>query len=823
MTEPLPIEAVIPELLAALDEPGAAVLVAAPGAGKTTVVPLHLLAAPWLTGRIIMLEPRRIAARAAAARLAWSLGETVGETVGYRVRFDTKVSARTRIEVVTEGVLTRLLAADPILESYGAVILDEFHERSIPGDIGLTLTLEARSLLRPELRILVMSATIDAAAVATLLGSAPVIDAPGNVYPVETRYRPPRPDRRLETDVAQTIREALATEPGDVLVFLPGVGEIRRVAELLNDADATVVSLHGSLPLEEQAAILSPSRGRRVVLATAIAETSLTIPGIRVVIDGGRMRVPRFSPRTGMTRLETVRVSRASADQRRGRAGRTAPGVCYRLWALGEDAGLVAHNTPEILAADLAPLALDLAASGVANPNALRWLDPPPTAAFTQARELLTLLGALDSGGRLTEEGRGMAALALHPRLAHMVLRATRQRRGATAATVAALLGDRDVARRPPGGELPDVDLRLRVEALINPRASLPIEVDRSLTERLRSEAREWRRRLGLADEPVDPELAGRLLAWAYPDRIAQRRAGQGGRFLLRNGRGASLPPNQPLARTDYLVAAELDDAGADSRILLAAPLDGEALTALIDESGERREVVEWDSATRSIHAVEQLVLGAIVVSERAIAAPDRALVMRATVQGIRRDGLAALGWADETIRLRQRLAFLHDLDPAWPDVSDVMLLERLETWLGSALEARSSVADWDPRGLLMAALPLNRRAMLDQLAPERYQVPTGSRLAIDYSDPRAPVLAVKLQEMFGETTTPTIAAGKVPLTIHLLSPAGRPLQVTRDLAGFWRTSYHDVRREMKGRYPKHEWPEDPLSAAPTRRAKRRT
>ncbi len=796
MTERLPVESVIPEVLSALANPGAAVLVAAPGAGKTTVVPLRLLDAQWLEGRIIVLEPRRIAARAAAARLAWHLGESVGRTVGYRVRFDTKVSDRTRIEVVTEGVLTRLFAADPGLEGYGAVLFDEFHERSIAGDVGLAMTLRARTVLRPELRVLVMSATIDPAPIGRLLGDAPVIEAPGKIHPVEIRHRPPPPgsERRFETHVALTVREVLADEPGDVLVFLPGVGEIRRVADLLGTAGVSVLSLHGSLPLEEQAKVLNPGRERRVVLATSIAETSLTIPGVRVVIDGGRMRVPRFSPRTGMTRLETVRVSRASADQRRGRAGRTEPGVCYRLWGVGEEAGLVAFNTPEILAADLTPLALDLAASGVDEPGELGWLDSPAPAALAQARGLLTMLGALDDRGRLTGEGRSMASLPIHPRLAHMALRARAAGASGAAAALAALLGERDLARRPASGELPDVDLRLRVEALNDRRAALPIEVDRSLAERLRAEVREWRRRLAV-EGPADPDLTGQLLAWAYPDRIAQRRPGQTGRFLLRNGRGASIPPNQPLARAEFLAVADVDDTGADSRILLAAPIEGAVLDRLIDEQGEWSQVVEWDGDRRTIRAAERLTLGAIVVSERSVSEPDRALALAAIAEGLRRDGLDRLAWTDQAIRLRQRMAFLHGFDPDWPDVGDAALQARLYPWLDASLSDRYAVAELDPTDLLTSPLSWDRRAALDRLAPERYRVPTGSQVSIDYGDPFQPVLAVRLQEMFGETSTPTIAGGRIQLAVHLLSPAGRPLQVTRDLAGFWRTSYHDVRR----------------------------
>ncbi|MDX2056752.1 MAG: ATP-dependent helicase HrpB [Gemmatimonadales bacterium] len=827
MSDALPIEGVMPAVAAALATARSAVLVAEPGAGKTTVVPWRLLEAPWLEGRkIVMLEPRRIAARAAAARIAWHLRERVGETVGYRVRFDTRISARTRIEVVTEGVLTRILQDDPSLEGYGLVILDEFHERSIAADLGLGLTLQTRAVLRPDLRVLVMSATIDAPAVARLLDGAPVIDAPGRVFPVETRYRPPRPDQRFEAQVAAVVREAVHAETGDVLVFLPGVGEIRRVEELLaaEPLDASILPLHGTLPAEAQDAALTPGDRRRVILATAIAETSLTVPGVRVVIDGGRIRTPRFSPRTGMTRLETVRVTRASADQRRGRAGRTEPGVCYRLWAAGEDAGLLAHRTPEILAADLAPLLLDLAAAGVRDPAELAWLDPPPPAALAQARELLLLLDAIDGSGRITPLGRRMAALALHPRLGHLAVRAAAAGQGALAAVLAAILSDRDPARRTHPHELPDVDLRLRVEGIETGRTPPGFELDRGARARLKDEVREWRRRLDVpAAERADAEQSGRLLAWAYPDRVAQRRGGQPGRFLLRNGRGAAVPPSQPLGQVDFLVVAEVEDSGAESRILLAAPLDLETLDELVRDHGEREASYEWDPGRRQVRAIERTRLGAIVLAERAVGAPDPERVRETALAAIRRDGIGSLPWSEAATRIRQRLAFLHRLDPgSWPDGSEAGLTASLETWLGPSL-AGGSLDRVDLGAALLATLRHDRRAEFDRMAPDRWEVPTGSRLAIDYTDPAAPALAVRLQEMFGQTATPMIGGGRVPLTVQLLSPAGRPVQVTRDLAGFWRTSYFDVRKDLKGRYPKHEWPDNPLEATPTRRAKRRS
>jgi ATP-dependent helicase HrpB len=836
----LPVVLALPALRAALAAPGAAVLQAAPGAGKTTVVPLELLAEPWLAGRkILMLEPRRLAARAAARRMASTLGEPVGRTVGYRVRFDTRVSAATRIEVVTEGVLTRLRQDDPSLEGVGLVIFDEFHERSIHADLGLALTLETRSVLRPDLRLMVMSATIEGDPVARLLGHAPVVTCEGRLFPVETRYRPRRADQRHDAFVTGLVREALAGDEGDILVFLPGAGEINRVAAMLEDGGlppgVRLFRLHGMLPAEEQDAAIAPSRAgtRKVVLATSIAETSLTIEGVRVVVDGGLMRVPRFSPRTGMGRLETVRVTRASADQRRGRAGRTAPGICYRCWAPHDGLGLVPFGTPEILSSDLAPLALDLAVAGVADPLDLAWLDPPPAAAFTQARGLLTMLGALASDGRISPHGRRMASLPLHPRLAHLALEAKRLGHAALAADLAALLSDRDIARRPAPspraergghGAVPDTDVRLRLDALATGRAPRGFEVDAGALRRVRADAAEWRRRLGTTpSDRTDPAAAGRLLAMAYPDRIAQRRAGEAGRFLLRNGRGASLPPGQPLGREDWLVAAELDDAGSESRIILAAPLGADDIAVLAEGATDTGEEIRWDRASGRMLARKVVRLGALVLQENLISEPEPSLVRAALLDAIRREGLGILPWNESATRLRQRLAFLQRLDPAWPDVADAALLEQLEDWLAPRLgDARSGLREVDIGSALLGRLDWERRRHLEELAPERWQMPTGSNIAIDYADPDAPVLAVRLQEVFGMTETPRIGGGRVPVVMHLLSPARRPVQVTRDLASFWRTGYFDVRKDLRGRYPKHHWPEDPLTAEPVRGAKRR-
>jgi len=833
----LPVEEVVPALRDALRRRTAAVLQAPPGAGKTTRVPLALLDEPWLAGgKIVMLEPRRLAARAAARRMAATLSEPVGGTVGYRVRMDTRVGPGTRVEVVTEGVLARMLQADPALEGVGLVVFDEFHERSLHADLGLALALQSQSLLRDDLRVLVMSATLDGAAVAALLDDAPVVTSVGRAHPVEVRYLPRPAEGYLDARVARAALEALDREPGDVLVFLPGQAEIRRVEERLRDAvtdpGVRIAPLYGSLPQDAQDRAIEPSPAgeRKVVLATSIAETSLTIEGVRVVVDGGVMRVPRFSPRTGMTRLETVPVTRASAEQRCGRAGRLGPGVCYRLWTEAEQHGLVPHATPEILAADLAPLALELAAWGVADPGELRWLDPPPAAAFAQARELLLQLGALDAAGTVTPHGRRMAELGTHPRLAHMLLRGAALGLGALACDLAALLEERDPFRGGPG--LPDVDLRLRLEALRGPGGGgshRGHRVDVPTLRRVRDAARHWRTSLGIRPAPGSPPdetaSAGLLLAFAYPDRVAQKRRGQPGRFLLRGGRGAVLEGAQALAEAPYLVAAELDGQGRESRVYLAAPLAEEELTAHFGEQVEVEESVAWDAGAGAVRARRRERLGALVLRDAPLADPDPEAVAAALAEGVAREGIDALSWSEEARRLRERLVFLHHLDPAWPDASDGALLASLPEWLGPhlyGLRRMDEVRRLDPGEILRARLPWERRAALDELAPSHLQVPSGSRIPVDYSDPDAPVLAVRLQEVFGMTETPRIAGGRMPLTLHLLSPAHRPVQVTRDLASFWRGTYFEVRKDLKGRYPKHEWPDDPLRATPTRRARPR-
>jgi ATP-dependent helicase HrpB len=797
-----------------------------------------------------MLEPRRLAARAAARFMARLVGERVGETVGYRVRMGTQVGPHTRVEIVTEGVLTRLLQADPGLQDIGLVVFDEFHERSLHADLGLALTLQTRSAVRDDLRLLVMSATLDGGPVAALTGEtpnspAPIVTSEGRSFPVETRYIPRSAGRRLEPAVAAVVRRALADVDGDVLVFLPGASEIRRVELLLKERSLPpgvyVAPLFGNLPQQAQDRAIEPSKPgtRKVVLATSIAETSLTIEDVRIVVDSGLMRVPRFSPRSGMTRLETVRVTRASADQRRGRAGRVAPGVCYRLWSEDEEQHLAPHRRPEILDADLAPLALELAEAGISDPAHLRWLDPPPAAALAQGRELLGQLGAIDSSGRITGHGRQMARLALHPRLAHMLIAANTLGHGDLACDVAALVSERDIFRSDTHGSS-NADLRLRLEALHDfARGGLPtshapgVTVDRGAIRRALAVCRDLRRELPRISRPSAraPESAGLILAFAYPDRIAQRRSTRddgravAGRFLLRNGVGVAFASPDRLASEPYIVVAELGGRPPEGRIFLAAPITLAEIETHFSDQIEHDEVVTWDGEAGLVRARERYRLGALVLHERSITAPDPAAVTAAVLGAVAENGLQDVPWTDTARQLQQRIAFMHRLDPTWPDVSDAELVATLSDWLGPhiyGLTRRDELRRLDLAGILLGRLDREQRAALDEHAPSHFTVPSGSRIRIDYSNPSAPVLAVRLQELFGLRETPRIGRGRVPLTLHLLSPAHRPVQVTTDLAGFWRTGYFDVRKELKGRYPKHYWPDDPLHAVPTRQVRPR-
>ena len=840
----LPIEAVLPELTAALRARTEAVLEAPTGAGKTTRVPLALLDAPWMQPdkRLVVLEPRRLAARAAAHRMAHLLGEKVGQTVGYRVRMDTRVSAATRIEVVTEGVFTRMVQGDPELAGIGGVVFDEFHERSLPADLGLALALEAQGVLRPDLRLLVMSATLDAGPIAALLGDAPRIVSEGRTYPVDVRYLRHRPEGRLEDTVAAQVRDALAGEPGDVLVFLPGAGEIRRTEERLTGtvpAGVDLRPLFGNMPHREQDAAIAPSPDgrRKVVLATPIAETSLTIEGVRVVVDGGYRRAPRFDAATGMTRLVTVRIAQAAADQRAGRAGRTAPGVCYRLWTRATQHRLASHAPPAIVKADLAPLALELAVWGAGDPAALRWLDPPPATTYAEARTLLRRLDALDADGRVTDHGRRMADLGLHPRLAHMILHGDLLGHGALACDLAALLSDRDVLKGR--GRAPDADLRLRLEALAalrddarpTPRTMQGMQVDRSGLHRARQMADHWRRTLGVPpDARPDASAAGLLAAFAYPDRLAQALPGDGDRFRLRSGPPATLSHPQLLSDADLLAVAHLDGHGRETRVALAAPLTDDDVRTYFGEQIETVERVRWDAGAGRVTARVQDRLGALVLRDKPLADPDPEAVADVLTQAVRDEGLDMLPWTKRARRLQARLVFLHHhqdaLPGTWPDVRDAALRATLGDWLRPHLYGRrraDDLARLSMTDLLLGHLDgWDQRQALDRLAPTHRTVPSGSKRPIDYSDPAAPVLAVRLQEMFGQTTTPRIAGGRVPLTLHLLSPAQRPVQVTQDLESFWATTYFEVRKDLRGRYSKHYWPEDPLRATPTHRAKPR-
>jgi ATP-dependent helicase HrpB len=824
---PFPIDEVLPELRACLRAGNAAVLQAPPGAGKTTRVPLALLDEPWLHGRrILMLEPRRLATRTAARRMAATLDELVGATVGFRVRGETRVSAATRIEVVTEGILTRMLLDDPTLEATGAVLFDEFHERSMNADLGLALTLQTQALVRPDLRILVMSATLDGAAVSTLLGRAPVVTSVGRAFPVVVRHRPCRPDSRMEACVADAIHAALKECEGGVLAFLPGAGEIRRCLDILGRSplggEVLVLPLYGDLSQQRQDEAISPAPVgvRKVVLATSIAETSLTIEDVRVVVDSGVSRVSRFSSRTGMSRLETVHASRSSADQRAGRAGRTAAGVCYRLWPEYETGYLSERSRPEILDADLAPLALDLAAAGVGGVTELRWLDAPPPAALSHARALLRQLGAVSSDNRITSHGRAMRMLGLHPRLSHMILVATARGVGATACVVAALLEERDILRRDLGAR--DVDLRTRVAHVLE-RATSP-DVDHDVLRRVRDQARRWRAVARVAGgDQADDAVVGVMLALAYPERVAQRRGGSGNRYVMRNGSGAVLDQAGSLAGMEFVVVADVDGKSPHARVYLAAPIDRADVESLFAEDIEVRDLVEWDAEAGMVTAVRQRRLGAIVLHEGSISSADTDCIVDVLVDAIVRENGVKLPWTAGARGFLDRIGFARTHDVSWPDVSEGALLASAHDWLGphlAGMRRRTEVEQMDLVGALQDLLTWEQRRRLEQLAPTHVTVPTGSRIRVDYSDPTAPFIAVRIQELFGLTDTPRV--GAVSLTLQLLSPANRPVQVTRDLAGFWRSSYFEVRKDLRGRYPKHEWPDDPLLAAPTRRAKPR-
>lgn len=819
---PLPIDEVLPELLEALAKGRNAVLIAEPGAGKTTRVPLALLDQPWLAHRrIIMLEPRRLAARSAAIYMARELGEQAGQRIGYRVRLDSKVGPRTIVEVVTEGVLTRMLQDDQALADVGAILFDEFHERHLHGDLGLALALQTQQLLRDDLRLVVMSATLDAEPVAELLGGARVISSKGRTFPVETIYRPSK-NVYLDQAMASAIAEALRDHDGDVLAFLPGALEIRRTARALQSLGlpdgVDVRELHGGMPLEAQGEAVAPCQGgrRKVVLATSVAESSLTVAGVKIVVDSGQMRVSRFSPRTGMSRLETVPVSVASADQRRGRAGRLAPGVCYRLWSEEEHRLLPEQGKPEIAETDLATLTLELAVWGIREPEELDWLTPPPGAAFQQALALLEELGAINGPGAPTVDGRRICSLGLHPRLGSMLLRAAEEGAAEAACELAALISERDLL---PSERNPDVSLRLT--ALRRLGGGDPA------AQRILQQAEQWRRMLGSHSRKVDraarPSL-GRLLAFAFPDRVAQRRGD--GRYLLANGRGAVMATDHPLSLLPYLVVCEIDDAGQEGRIRLAEGISFGEIEDGLTGFLKREQSVEWDAAARAVRALDRLRLGAIVLREKPLQDADPDDVADALLGAIRERGLAMLPMSKQAAGLLGRIRLMGGGGaPNWPDAGEEHLLDTLEDWLKPHLygiRKESELQRLNMLSIVEGLLTWKQRQELDEEVPTHYVVPSGSRIPIDYSEPRSPVLAVRLQEMFGLRETPRIARGTLPLTLHLLSPSQRPVQVTRDLASFWESAYYEVKKDLKGRYPKHVWPDNPYEAAATNRTKPR-
>jgi ATP-dependent helicase HrpB len=809
----LPIHAILDELKAALAARTAAVLVAPPGAGKTTVTPLALLDEPWVGARkLLVLEPRRLAARAAAARMASTFNESVGDTVGYRVRLQSKISSKTRVEVITEGVFTRMILDDPGLDGVAAVLFDEFHERSLDADLGLALARDAQRVLRDDLRILVMSATLDGARVSALLDGAPVIESQGRAHPVETRYIGRNPAERIDEAAAKAAAKALAEESGSILVFLPGQGEIRRTEERLveriRDPNVILAPLYGALDAAEQDRAIQPAPPgkRKVVLATSIAETSLTIEGVRVVVDCGQSRVPRYDPASGLTRLETVRVSRAAA-QRRGRAGRTGPGACYRLWDEPETRALVPFSRPEILEADLSGLALDLARWGARDASGLAFLDAPPAGAFGEARALLHGLQALGDHGELTAHGKALAALPLPPRLSHMLLVGASRGRAMEAARIAAALAELGL-----GGA--DADLRKRLERFHRDGAPRARDA-RQLVDR-------WAKDAARHAKPAGPAIdLGLLLAEAYPERVAKAR-GKPGEYLLASGRGAFLEPTDALARERWLAVGELGGGTARDRILLAAPLDEAALLAAFADRLETETRVEPD-ARGKVKERRFRRLGRIVVEERLIERPEAADVEAALLDEVRHKGVAALPWGERAESLRERVAFLRQRDPSWPDLSDTALANTVDDWLKPHLAGKASLAQLGGTALSNAIdglVPWELRRRLDAEAPERFEAPTGSGLRIDYAAEGGPRVEARVQELFGLTTHPMV--GGEPLTLALLSPARRPVQLTKDLPAFWRGSWADVRKEMRGRYPRHPWPEDPTQAPPTTRAKPR-
>ncbi|MFH2122575.1 MAG: ATP-dependent helicase HrpB [Pseudomonadota bacterium] len=842
----LPIHEILPELRAQLVNHQAVILSAPPGSGKTTVAPMALLAEPWLAGKtILMLEPRRLAARMVAAFMARQLGEEVGRTVGFRVRFESKVSLATRVEVITEGVLTRRLQDNPELAGVGLVIFDEFHERGLQGDLALTLCLDVMRSLREDLKILIMSATLDTGAISRLLDEAPVIIGTGRSYPVEVEYcrgkqqLQPQP-REIARQVAATIHKALVEQPGDILAFLPGAAEIRHAQALLTAAlsqtDTVIHPLYGDLSLACQAAAVQPDRNgrRRIILATPIAETSITIEGIHTVVDSGWKRSPQFDANSGLSRLTTQRISKASATQRAGRAGRLGPGHCYRQWSMGEEDGLRHFDSPEILAADLSQLVLELARWGVHDPDGLRWLDPPPAGHFSQAQSLLRTLGAVDRQGHITLAGRKMAELPVHPRLGLMLFTANTHGTTGLACDLAALLSERDIMKgRDRSADIEDRLYVLAVYRRDGVAAARALDVDTDACRRVCQAGRQLRERLPKTARNKKEEragltlTAGELLALAFPDRIAQRRGEGQGHYKLSSGRGALLPGHDRLSAHEYLAVAELDAGRIEGRIFLAAPVTKEALLTLFVLRLQREEKVYWEEQSGTVKAQRLVRLGELILETSHLPSPSSAAVPAALLSGIRSRGLGILPWSDKARELQARLECMCLWQPeaAWPDVSETFLLENLELWLApylSGMRSAEHLKQLDLYAIFTAMLNWQQQSQLEREAPTHLIVPSGSRVRLRYAPGESPVLAVRLQEMFGLADTPRICNNSVPVLLHLLSPAQRPMQITQDLHGFWEGAYHEVKKELRGRYPKHHWPDDPWLAPPTSRVKRR-
>lgn len=820
----LPILEIIPEVKNRLRQHNTLILQAPPGAGKSTILPLHLMDEPWLAGKkIVMLEPRRLAARAVSMRMASELQESAGETVGYRVRFDNKVSKATKIEVVTEGILTRMLQTDNALEPVGLVIFDEFHERSLHADLALALTRETQQVLREDLRILVMSATLDGEKISSLLGNAPILTSQGRQHPVEITYYPPEKDIPLPLAVAKGIRKAYSSYQGDILAFLPGAGEIHRTQEILKAelGNLSVYPLYGDMSQEKQQEALTPdpSGGRKVVLATSIAETSLTIEGIKVVVDGGYSRGPRFDPRTGLTRLDTYRVTKDAADQRAGRAGRLGPGVCIRLWSEGTQQHLVPARTPEILEADLAPLMLELAQWGVKDPSSLTWLTPPPSGPVNQARELLQQLGALEDGA-ITDRGREMLRLPTHPRMAHLLLEGKKEGLAALASDIAALLEERDPLEREAG-----VNIATRVGILRKYRRKEFVKAERNVLDRIERLAASWRRIMGISidNSPVSAEKAGLLLAAAYPERIARQRK-QDHRYRLANGRIVRLQEHDPLITEEWIAIAHMDAGSSEGKIFLAAPVDPDDLLHLASE----KETLMWDTSKGTLVAQREKRIGDIILASRPLENIPEEKRLSILCDAVRQEGATLFSWTEETGQWQARVMSLRQWRPdeAWPDVTTSRLISTPETWLApylSNVRKRDDFLKLDMSSILSGLLPWDLAQKLDTLAPAKFKVPSGSVIRLEYrEDGSAPVLAVRLQEVFGLSDTPAVNEGRNNILMHLLSPAYRPVQVTQDLKSFWNNTYQEVRKELRIRYPKHHWPEDPWTAEAVRGVKRK-